>query len=333
MPAKVNIDNFTIGPRSRTLLWALKRQHPALYLVNRLEWYYYPKKLKVPRFPLHVDFETSAACNMNCPMCFRRRSDYKPEAFGVMDFNVFQKGVDECARHGLYSIRLSWRGECTTNPRLVEMIAYARKAGIKEISFISNGYTLEGKLAEDIVKAGVDYITVSVDGLYEEYNSIRAPATFEGTVERLKNLRRLRDTIGKGYPRIRINSVWNETRGEEWFYQMYAFFSPIVDFMTFTPEYAQDGKPKQLRPQFTCQYPFQRISIMWNGTIPLCITDKRADYILGHLERDTLYGVWHGKRMTEARTLHREHRAAEIPSCVICDRAVTRQIGNKKVNE
>ena len=211
------------------------------------------------------------------------------------------------------------------------MIQYAKTKGIKEVSFISNGYKLDGDLAKEIVSAGVDNITISVDGLYDEYDGIRAPSTFEGTVERLHNLRKLRDSIGKGYPMIRINSVWNEQKGYKWFENMYAFFSPIVDHMTFTPEYPHDGLEKKLKPNFTCQYPFQRITIMWNGTIPLCISDKKCDYELGDLNKDSIYDIWHGEKTKKARVMHVSNRAAEIKCCSICDRAVTQQVGNIKL--
>lgn len=329
MSTRINVDNFTIGPRSRIWFWNLRRQHLGAFLINRIQWYYYPKYFKVPHFPLHVDFESSGTCNMNCPMCFRQRSSYDPSEFGAMDFNLFKKGVDECDKYNLYSIRLSWRGECLTNPHVVEMISYAKKKGIKEVSFITNGYKLEGKLAQDIVKTGIDYITVSVDGLYDEYDSVRAPATFEGIVSRIKNLRMLRDTIGKGFPRIRINSVWNESKGEKWFTEMYKYFGPIVDYMTFTPEYALDGTLKKLRSNFTCQYPFQRITIMWDGTIPLCVADKKPSYPLGNLANDNIYDLWHGEEMNIARKEHLSHKASEIHCCSICDRATTKQVGRK----
>ncbi len=329
MSTRINVDNFTIGPRSRIWLWNLRRQHLGAFLINRLQWYYYPKYFKVPHFPLHVDFESSSLCNMGCPMCFRVRPDYDETQYGLLDFDLFKKGVAECGKYGLYSIRLNWRGEPTVHERLVDMIRLAKNKGIKEVSFISNGYTLEGKLAEEIVKAGVDYITISVDGLYEEYDRIRAPAKFADTVERLKNLRKLRDSIGNGYPRLRINSVWNESKGEDWFGRMYDFFSPIVDYMTFTPEYSHDGKAKQLKPNFTCQYPFQRITIMWDGTIPLCIADKKKSFSLGHLAKDNIYDLWHGEKINTARKIHLSHKASEIHCCSICDRAVTKQVGHK----
>lgn len=328
MATRVNIDTFHFGSRGRALRWQTTRRHPAAFALNRLQWYYYPKFMKIPRFPLHVDFEVSALCNMACPMCFRQHADYDPSAFGLMDIDIYRKGIDECAAFGLYSIRLSWRGECTTHPQLPDIISYARSKGIKEISFITNGYRLDGALSEDIVRAGVDYIVVSVDGLHEQYDRIRHPATFAGTVKRLRRLRRLRETVGRGFPRIRINSVWKESYGMGWFQNMYDYFCDIADHMTFTPEYIYDGLPKVLKPDFTCQYPFQRISVMWDGTIPLCISDKNGDYLLGNLRRDTIHDVWRGKKMQNARQRHTHHKADGLACCRQCNRPFTLQTGN-----
>ena len=113
---------------------------------------------------------------------------------------------------------------------------------------------------------------------------------------------------------------------------MYDFFGPIVDFMTFSPEYSHNGTKKELRPDFTCQYPFQRITITWDGTIPLCIADKKSQYVLGNLERDSIRDAWHGKMMKRARELHIAHRASTITCCVTCDRAVTKQVGNIRLS-
>ncbi len=333
MTARVNIDNFSIGPRSRTWMWTLKRRHPVAFLKNRYQWYAYPKKNKVPHFPLHIDFEASSACNLSCPMCWRFKPGYDETKLGNMTFELFKKGVDECVKHNLYSIRLSWRGECTVNPKLADMIAYAKRKGISEVSFITNGYKLEGDFAKEVVMAGVDNITISVDGLYEEYDRVRSPITFEGIVKRIKNLRHLRDTIGKGYPRIRINSVWNEEKGMDWFKRVYDFFGPLVDYMTFTPEYKHECTAKELRPNFVCQYPFQRITIIWDGTMPLCVADKKPDYIIGNLNNDNIYDVWHGDKMNHVRQRHMEHKAGEIEPCSICDRSVTKQVGNQKVGK
>ena len=326
----INKDNFYIGPHSQHLNWESIRRYPEEYKKNREEWFYYPAHGKIPVFPLHVDFETSALCNMNCPMCFRQRKEYDPSKFGLLDYDLFCKGIDECAKHGLYSIRLSWRGECTMHPEFLDMVRYANQKGIKEISFISNGFVIEDGFARELVKVGVDYITVSVDDIGDEYNKIRHPATFEGVVRRLQELRKLRDSIGNGFPRIRINGVWNESKGDVWFENMWNTFGEIVDYITYTPEYAHDNKIKMLKPDFCCQYPFQRLTIMWDGNVPLCISDKERCVSLGNIGSNSLYDIWHSKLINDIRKLHKSYKAEKIDCCSRCDRAVTKQTGNKK---
>ena len=134
MGTRVNVDTFYYGPRYTSWLWTLKRRHPLAYLKNRMEWYYYPKRHVVPVFPLHVDFEVSSLCNMTCPMCFRSRSEYDPSLFGNMSLEIFKKGIDECVKYNLYSIRLSWKGECTVN-----LILYVRSWLVKHtLSLVIN---------------------------------------------------------------------------------------------------------------------------------------------------------------------------------------------------
>jgi len=331
MVAKVNVDNFSIGPSWRRHKWSLNRRHPVAFLINRSQWYYYPKQGKVPDFPLHVDFEAAAACDLSCPMCFRVRDDYSKTDMKVMPLDLFKKGIDECVKYNLYSIRLSWRGEVTINPNLVEMVRYAKEKGIKEVSFFSHGLRIDGELAEGLVDAGLDYLTFSVDDLHEEYDKIRAPITFEIITERIRNMRRLRDEKGNGYPKIRINSVWHDGKGKDFFQKLYDYFGSTVDYMTYTPEYAHDGTTVKLRPNFTCQYPFQRVSIFWNGVVPLCITDKHPKYVIGDLNNESIHEIWHGERMEYARKLHLEHQADQLAPCKVCYRAVTRQSGNVNV--
>lgn len=326
MTAKVNTDNFVIGPESTQREWDEIRRHPEAYKKNREEWLYYPQNMEVPEFPLHVDFEASSLCNMNCHMCWRNRADYDDSLYGHMSFDLFKKGIDECAKYNLYSIRLSWKGECTANPHFRDMVSYAKEKGIKEVSFISNGIMLKGKYAEDVVRAGADYITISVDDLFEQYDKIRYPQKFDDVVHKIQNLRELRDSIGDGFPRIRINCVWDQSKGNEWFDRIYDYFHETVDLITFTPEYSLDRSPKELRSDFTCQYPFQRMTIMWNGKVPLSVSDKAAEYQIGDLNDSSIYDIWHGEKMNKARQLHREHRAHEILCCSICDRAVTKQV-------
>jgi radical SAM protein with 4Fe4S-binding SPASM domain len=326
--ATVNIDQFVLGSRRKEILWNIRRRHPLAYWKNRLEWYLYPKIRRVPPFPVHVDFECSSLCNMNCPMCFRpHRADQND---GNMSFDLFQKGVDECARHRLYSIRVSWRGEPTVNPDLIEMIAYAKRAGIREVSFLTNGLNLTPEYSRNLVKSGVDYLSISIDGLYENYNRIRKPAVFEETLERIRELNRLRDSIGKGFPRIKINTIWTQIKDHAEEY--HRIFEPLSDIISFNPDYDYSEPSCPVPETHNCQYLYQRLTVKWNGDVPMCISDWDGEVILGNIETDSLQSIWKGSRMNAVRSAHRKGRTLDYAPCRKCHRPVTDQVGNQRLS-
>lgn len=326
MKTKVNIDQFVMDTRWREWLWNIKRKHKVGFLINRIQWYLYPNIQYISKFPLHIDFEVSSLCNMRCPMCFRpHRTDQND---GLMDVELFKNAIDECAKFGLYSIRVSWRGESTTHPELIEMIRYAKKKSIKEVSFLTNALEIKNEYAKELVLSGVDYISISIDGMYEEYNKIRKPAKFEETIERIKNLRRLRDTIGKGYPLLKVNTIWTQVKDCAKDY--YTIFSPIVDIISFNPDYDYSETKVDIPSDFICQYPYQRLSVKWNGEIPMCISDWDGEIIIGDLRKDTLYEIWNGERMNEIRKMHINGKIHDISPCKKCHRPVTVQIGSMR---
>ena len=214
------------------------------------------------------------------------------------------------------------------HPDLVEMVRYAKGKGIKEISFITNGFKLDKKLSRDLVNAGLDYFSVSIDGVGEKYNEIRYPSRFDEMVQRLKTMRELRDTIGSGYPRIRINSIWSAIKDTKQDY--YDAFSSIVDFITINPDYDHSLKDTRIDPNHVCQYLYQRLTVMWDGTIPLCICDKSKEVVLGKLGVNSLYDIWHGPVLNKMRALQKQGRIKEIAPCTKCQRSLTEQIGDQR---
>jgi len=322
---KINTHQFSLDSYERERLWEEYRRYFKDYCVNRYQWFSYPKWHYVAPFPLHVDFEASFRCNLNCPMCFRPHIAQRN--YGDMDFGLFKKGIDECAENDLYSIRLSWRGESTLNPRIVDMVEYAKRKGIKEVSFISNGRLLEGDLAEGLINAGLDYITISIDGLEEYYNKTRTPLTFSEITEKIKNFYHLKNRIGGGYPRIKIQGIWTFIKEDPAAY--YRHFKNITDKINFNAEFDYSLREVPQDNNIVCQYPWQRITITWNGVIPLCISDWNLYTKIGDLNKQTIKEVWHSKEMETYRQIQLNRKRMSIPCCKECHRPVVEQLGNK----
>ena len=107
-----------------------------------------------------------------------------------MDFELYKKIIEECRRNGVYSIKLSWRGEVLLHPKIVEMVKYAKERGIKDVGFLTNGGLLDKKLSEQLIDAKLDWISISFDGLGGKYESIRYPLKYEETLGKIRDLKR-----------------------------------------------------------------------------------------------------------------------------------------------
>ena len=107
---------------------------------------------------LHI--EVTTRCNLNCVYCLRRFwSGYEPRD---MDFNTYLRILSQV--EGLERINLYGFGEPFMNPRILDMIYYARKYFKDSKIFLStNGMLLNESLIEKAVERGLDSIAVSVD--------------------------------------------------------------------------------------------------------------------------------------------------------------------------
>ena len=117
------------------------------YKVYRRLWHELPEKHEIRDYPLLVDLETVSRCNLKCPMCPTVTEEFvdkrvTPYKKGLLDFDLIEKIINEVAGK-IYSLRLSWIGEPTLHPKLVDAVRLAKFKGIKEVSFLTNGSKLD----------------------------------------------------------------------------------------------------------------------------------------------------------------------------------------------
>ena len=145
------------------------------YEEYRNAWHHYSSNLIVRDYPILVDLELASNCNLKCPMCYTTTDHFKLNVMRkLMKWDIYEKVIDEI-HDKVFAIRLSWRGESTLHKKFVDAVSYAKNKGIREISFLTNGWKLDVDYFKELQEAGADWITVSFDGVEEEYNKIRAP--------------------------------------------------------------------------------------------------------------------------------------------------------------
>jgi radical SAM protein with 4Fe4S-binding SPASM domain len=287
--------------------WFRAKGHVLSFLRNRFRWHVYPRLRKVSSFPDHVDLELASTCQMKCPMCYTINDQYKQSVpKTMMKRELFMKLVDECARHGVYSIRLSLRGEPFLHRDIVELIAYAKRKGIKEISTLTNGLALDPARFVAIMEAGLDWLTISFDGMGETYNRIRYPATFDQAVAKIRQYHQIKKARGSTKPVIKVQAVWPSIQDNpKGFYDL---FNPIVDNIASNPliDFHHENQDVQYEENFCCPVLYQRLVVGSDGSVLLCSNDEYGRYKIGNANEESLYAIWRGPRMRHARELHQQ---------------------------
>jgi radical SAM protein with 4Fe4S-binding SPASM domain len=138
--------------------------------------------LAPPPLPTELQLEVTGACNLACRMCLVRYRPKLGKGEGAMCFHTFKEIVDELPR--LEKITFQGLGEPLLAPDLFRMIEYAGQRRIR-MGFNTNGTLLTRERAERLVRLGVDWLHISLDGA--------TPATYEG----------IRD--GSDFARVRRN--------------------------------------------------------------------------------------------------------------------------------
>ena len=83
------------------------------------------------------------------------------------------------------------------------------------------------------MEAGIDWITVSVDGMGDDYNRIRHPLTWEGTINRLKEIRELKKSLGRNKPVIKVQGIWPSIKPYPT--KFYEELMPYTDLIAYNP--------------------------------------------------------------------------------------------------
>lgn len=304
----INKGNYDMESKERLALFDQYRGEgwEKEYRAYRDAWEKNAKEQITGEYPLLVDLETSTVCNLHCPMCYTVSKAFKDRIQPtLMKTELFYKIIDEIAGK-VPAIRMSLRGEPTLHPDFLEMVKYARKKGIPEISFLTNGSHMTPDYFEQILLAGVDWITVSIDGTDEMYESIRKPLKFSETLEKIKAMKAIKDKYQVHRPVIKIQSIWPAiSENAEEFYHI---FEPYVDVIAFNPmsDDQQNDTEIEYVEDFSCPQLYQRIIVTADGSVLPCANDEESDLIIGNAYEQTIYELWHGDEMQRLRNLHKE---------------------------
>lgn len=317
----INKGNYSMETQEREQLFEKYRGEgwEEEYKAYRDNWTRCPKEQKVLEYPILVDIELSSLCNLKCPMCYTITDEFKKKVNAkLMDEALFKKIIDEIGGK-VPAIRLSLRGEPTLHPKFIEFIKYSKEHGIKEVSFLTNGSKFDEEYFKQVMLAGADWITISIDGTDEMYESIRKPLKFEDTLNKIKMIKRVKEEYKCHRPVIKVQSIWPALRENPDKY--YKAFKPYVDLIAFNPliDYLDNDEDIIYEEDFVCPQPYQRLVIGADGQVLLCSNDEDNLNVLGNINEQSIYEVWHSEELEKIRKMHKEQDGfMHLPVCKKC---------------
>lgn len=278
----------------------------------RRRWYESPARFKVEPFPLHLDIEVTGPSDPN----------YSIEA-NLIDFDLVKKILYEGARSGLCGVKFGFRGQPLRNPRLPEMVAYAKELGIMDVYIKTEAENLSREMGVALIQAGLDRITLTVNGWDDRSYEAEYPGnSFDQVVANIEALREEREARSALRPRVRVQTYLTSQLMDR--VDSYSnFWRSKVDEVAYVElDYqSKESQHRGISAEWACAKLWQSLCITWNGCILPCNHDFEAEIVLGIANKDSIKDVWHNQQLEEMRHLHQEGLAHHIP---ICDKCVLR---------
>ncbi len=161
-------------------------------------------------YPNFVTLITTYRCNLRCKMCFlyeqgSERDLLQPFTFpNELSLEQWKDVVDQVAFFRPH-IQLVG-GEPFLYRGAVELIRHIKSRGLT-CAVNTNGFFL-ARFADELVDAGIDWVTVSLDGPPEVHNDVRVhPKGFQVTLKNVQALLEARRRAGRRGPIVSINCV------------------------------------------------------------------------------------------------------------------------------
>ena len=303
---KQGADFYPEGP----LIGRIERLRVQRWIAHRKDRRAYDGKT-VLSFPPYLIIEPTNVCNLQCPFCPRELTE-KSRGLGFMDMELFKKIIDEAVTNGAYGISLYMLGEPMLHKNIVDMINYAKNAGMPAVNLSTAATTTN---LDSLLETELDDLILSIDGSSKEmYERMRVGGTFEKTVEIATKFLEKKKDMKKEKPYVRVQIIrTKETEKEitdylkKWLPLADTVYAHNLDGMVpwlGNVMMTNDEVKKKNANRLPCTQLWKVINVFWNGTVSCCCHDALGDMVLGNLKDSTLKELWHSERAEMFRQRH-----------------------------
>lgn len=263
--------------------------------------------------PLSVQIFPVYACNLACSYCIHSLPA-KERGFisdkTLLPVDLYKKAIDDIALfpQKLKMLRLAGTGEPLLHPQIAEMVAYAKNKQVAaSIDIVTNGLMLSHDLSIALIKAGLDRIRISIQGLEDSaYAHTKQKGIFNKLVDDISYF-----FVNRKHTKIYIKIIdcalnagdeqqFLEIFGDICDYIAIEHLIPAVDKIDYTAmareediAYTQNGN--MVKDIKVCPQPFYMMQLNPDGNIVPCCA-METPVVLGNVSDESMVDIWHGKR-------------------------------------
>ena len=281
------------------------------------------RRPRVSGGPLTLAIESTAKCNLFCPMCPRENIYFPPKD---MDLPLFRKIIDEGKDYLEFAVPYGV-GEPLLNPEIYEMLAYCRSVGVPT-GISTNATLLTEESSRRLISSGLDYIIFAFDGATPEtYEKYRKGGDFEKVRKNILGFLKVKEDM-----KSRIFCIVQMVRLRDNRHEIPDLIrmwriSGIDEVRIKKDEVHNEGSAipgdNSGRPPLRgpCYLLWRGpMYIHYDGTVfPCCYIYPEEP--IGNIRKNSLEEIWNSERMVRLREAHIRGRLDGYKACQNCPAA------------
>jgi len=287
------------------------------------------------KFPKYIMIQTNAYCNGKCIFC--PYVDVSTEiSQGIIADNLFRKIVDECSSYNdVERIMPYLMNEPLMDKNIVKRINYIKsKSPLASVHILTNGSLLTSQLALELVNSKLDWIGISIHGIYQSTIQNTMGLEPETTLNRICNFIEMAKNSKRNIENfVMITFLKHKNLSLEEKEEILEFWQNrgIRRINYFEGPISRAGNVKNLlkvKHNSICGcnsiWTNDMIHILYNGDVILCCMDWRKEVLLGNIKDKSIYEIWTSEKYSYIRDIiDGKH---ELPNNFLCSRCESAEV-------
>jgi len=286
----------------------------------KLLWGYLLRRTRVHALPVEYIVETTAKCNLYCPMCPR---ETHPQPKSDMTTEVFERLVTEAGETAEHMMLIGL-GEPFMDPQIFQRIEFCHRHSISTL-LSTNGTFLDERCSAKVLESPLEQITLSFDGAKKEtFEFYRKGAKFEKVRDNFVRFARMKKERGSKLQVVVQMVKMEGNAGEVDEFLRFWGAVPGVDQLRIKADETNLMRPDAGHTgdewKHPCHYLWRgAVYVKENGDVyPCCQSYMLDGKPLGRIGEQPLVEIWNAPAIQQMRELHARGRGGEVDICARC---------------